>query len=198
MNELTKENLLVICPNEEKLKILQQISKEEKLYDIKFMTKEEYKNNYYYSYDEKALFYLLNKYKYNLDVAKVYLKNLYVIDELKDYKSPKLNFLKNLKIELKENNLLVENPNFKDYLKSKNIIVTSYYDLEKYEEEILNKKIEIPASILTTPVVECTTLEDEVNYVCLKILTLLESGVDINKIYLTNISNDYYLSLIHI
>ena len=195
MNDFTKDNLLIICPNEEKIKILDKLSKENRIYDIKFMTKEEYKKNYFYNYDEKALYYLLTKYGYNLDVAKVYLKNLYVIDETKKYKSPKLNFLKNIKKELKENNLLEENPTFKDYVKSKNIIVKSYYDLEKYEEEMLNIKIKVPFSPLNVPVVECETLEEEVNEVCLHILKLLNDGVDINKIYLTNISNDYYYTI---
>ena len=45
MQELEKDNLLIICPNEQKLKMLEQLSKEEKLYNIKFMTKEEYKSN---------------------------------------------------------------------------------------------------------------------------------------------------------
>ena len=192
MTELVQENLLIICPNEEKMKILDKISKEEKIYDIKFMTKEEYKKNYFFNYDEKSLYYLLNKYKLNLDVAKVYLKNLYVIDENKEYKSPKLKFLKDLKIELNENNLLEVNPSFKDYINKKNILVKNYYDLDKYEEEMLNIKIEIPSSSLNTPVVECKTLEEEVNYVCLKILQLLKQGIDINKIYISNISNDYY------
>ena len=48
----------------------------------------------------------MNKYNYNLDVAKVYLKNMYVIDTNKDYKSSKLNLLKELKIDLISNNLL--------------------------------------------------------------------------------------------
>ncbi len=195
MNEYTNDNLLIICPNEEKIKILDTISKDNKLYDLKFMTKEEFKKSYFYNYDEKALYYLLNKYNYNLDVAKVYLKNLYVIDETKTYKSPKLNLLKNLKLELKENNLLEETPSFKDYLKGKNILVKNYYDLDKYEEKMLNTKVEIPISSLNKPVIECNTLEEEVNYVCLKILELLKSGVDINKIYLTNISNDYYYTI---
>ena len=75
MNELIKDNLLIICPNEEKIKILDYLSKENKLYDIKFMTKEEYKKNYYFDYTEKTLYYLLKKYNFNLDVAKVYLNN---------------------------------------------------------------------------------------------------------------------------
>lgn len=195
MNEYMKDNLLIICPNEEKIKILEHLSKEDKLYDIKFMTKEEYKNNYYFNYNETTLYYLLNKYNFNLDVAKVYLKNLYVIDEKKDYQSPKLNFLKDMKIELQENNLLEINPNFRNYIKRKNIIVKSYYDLDKYEEEMLNHKVEVPKSSLDAKVVECATLEEEVNHICLTILDLLNKGVDINKIYLTNVSNDYYYTI---
>lgn len=195
MNEYMKDNLLIICPNEEKIKILEHLSKEDKLYDIKFMTKEEYKNNYYFNYNENTLYYLLNKYNFNLDVAKVYLKNLYVIDEKKDYQSPKLKFLKDMKIELQENNLLETNPNFRNYIKRKNILVKSYYDLDKYEEEMLNHKVEVPKSSLDTRVVECATLEEEVNHICLTILDLLNKGVDINKIYLTNVSNDYYYTI---
>ena len=195
MNEQIQENSLIICPNEEKLKILDRLSKEKKIYDIKFMTKEEYKKNYFYNYNNKTIYYLLSKYQLNLDVAKVYLNNLYVIDETKKYNNYKLEFLKKIKLELKENNLLEENHNFKSYIKSKNIIVKNYYDLEKYEEEMLNTKIEIPSTSLNVPVVECQTLEEEVNNVCLKILELLKDGIDINKIYLSNISNDYYYTI---
>ena len=187
-----QDNTLIICPNATKLKILNEQIEENTLYNIKFMTKEEFKNNYYFSYDDSALFYLMKKYNYNLDVAKVYLKNLYVIDENKEYKNHKLKFLKELKLELLKENLLVTNPNFKKYIANKNIITKNYYDLEKYEEEMLNTKIEIPKSTLTAKVVECRTIEEEVNYVCLKILDLINSGVDINKIFITNYSNDYY------
>lgn len=195
MNEFKDKDLLIVCPNAEKVKILDHISQDKTLYNIKFMTKEEYKHNYYFSYDEKALHYLLTKYDYNLDVAKVYLKNLYVIDTNKIYKSPKLNFLKDLKKELNEKGLLIYNPLFKEYIKNKQLFVKNYYDLEKYEEEILNTKIEIPPVKLNKEVTECQTLEEEVNTVCLRIISLLNNGVDINKIYLTNISNDYFYTL---
>ncbi len=195
MNEFKDKDLLIVCPNAEKVKILDHISQDKTLYDIKFMTKEEYKHNYYFSYDEKALHYLLTKYDYNLDVAKVYLKNLYVIDTNKIYKSPKLNFLKDLKKELNEKGLLIYNPLFKEYIKNKQLFVKNYYDLEKYEEEMLNTKVEIPPVKLNKEVTECQTLEEEVNTVCLRIISLLNNGVDINKIYLTNISNDYFYTL---
>ena len=189
-----QDNTLIICPNERKMKILNELMASDKLYNLKFMTKEEFKNNYYFSYDEKTLFYLMHKYNLNLDVAKVYLNNLYVIDTKKEYKSPKLNFLKELKIELQNEKLLKENHAFKKFISNYNILTLNYYDLDKYEEEILNHKVIIPPSTLSTKVVECKTIEEEVNYVCLEILKLLDGGVDINKICLTNInSSDYYI-----
>ena len=192
---MTKENILMIIPNNEKMKLLSNLEKENSLHNIKFMTKEEFLSNYYFKSNEKTLFYLLNKYKFNLDVAKVYLKNLYVIDENKEYSSSKLNFLKDLKIELKENNLLEENPFFKDYIKDKKIVVNNYYDLDKYEEELFNHKVEIPKYELNIKVVENSTMEEEVNDVCLNIINLLKQGVSLNNIYLTNVSSDYHYTL---
>ena len=140
MQNTTQSTTFIICPNETKMKLLKDASSKNELLNIKFMTKEEYKNIYYFSYNEKTLAYLMKKYNYNIDVCKVYLNNLYVIDEAKTYKSPKLNFLKDLKKELFQENLLIINKTYKDYLKDKSIIVKNEYNLDKYEEEMLNLK----------------------------------------------------------
>lgn len=196
MDFTAKDNSLIICPNQTKTKILKELSQTKKLVNIKFMTKEEYKKIYYFSYDDKLLAYLIKKYNYNIDVARVYINNLYVIDENKTYKSPKLNFLKDLKKELIKEGLLIYNNTYKEYLKNKNIIVKNEYNLEKYEEEMLGIKEEhIPEKTITAPVMECNTLEEEVNQVCLEIINLLKTGVDINKIYLTNVSSDYLYTI---
>lgn len=186
---------IIICPNEEKMNILDKYSNDEKLYNIKFMTKQEYIDNYYYSYDERALEYLMNKYDYNLDVCKVYLSNLYVIDITKDYKNNKLKLLKDIKKELLDNNLLEENKAFKDYLNNKEIIVKNYYDLDLYEEKALNYKKEEKEYNLNTKVVKCDTLEEEVNQVCLNIIELLNKNIDINKIFIGNVSSDYLYTI---
>ena len=81
MDFTIKDNSLIICPNQTKTKILKELSQTKKLVNIKFMTKEEYKKIYYFSYDDKSLAYLIKKYNYNIDVARVYINNLYVIDE---------------------------------------------------------------------------------------------------------------------
>lgn len=186
---------LIICPNDYKMSVLDSYSNNDNLHNIKFMDKKEFINNYYFTYDERAIQYLIDKYKYNLDVSKVYLKYLYVIDINKEYKNNKINFLKYIKKELLENNLLEENIAFKEYIKNKTIKVINYYNLEKYEEKALNYKVEVPEVELNIDVVECETLEDEVNNVCLNIINLLNKGVDINKIYLSNISNDYLYTI---
>ena len=186
---------LIICPNEEKLKILLSFNNDKEIHNIKFMTKVEFLNNYYFSYTDDTIYYLMKKYNYNIDVCKVYLDNLYVIDINKEYSSSKLNFLKELKKELIENHLLVFNNGFKEYLKDKDIIVKNYYDLDKYEEEILNYRSDIISSTINNSVYEFNTMEEEVSFVCTKIIELINNGVDINKISLCNVSSDYYYTL---
>ena len=107
---------IIICPTSSKNRLLKEYSISKNLVKTKFMTKKEYISNYYYSYDYKTIYYLMNKYKYNLDVVKVYLDNLYSIDINKNYKSNKLNSLKEIKKELLENNLLYINHNFKEFI----------------------------------------------------------------------------------
>ena len=120
---------LVICPNDLKMDILDSNSQEESLMNLKFIDKKEFINNYYFSYDDRTIQYLMDKYNLNLDVVKVYLKYLYVIDIDKEYENKKLNNLKEIKKELINNNLLIENKAFKEYLKNKVIKVMNYYEL---------------------------------------------------------------------
>ena len=182
---------IIICPNIYKLKLLEKLNNNKELHSIKFMTKKEFINNYYFSCNDNAIYYLMNKYNFNLDVTKVYLNNLYIIDTNKDYNNKKLLFLRDIKKELIDNNLLIFNYLFKNYIKDKTIEVYNYYDLDKYEELALNYKLDIQKVKINNKVLEFNTIEEEINYVCIKIIELLKNGVDINKIFLTNVSNDY-------
>ena len=104
------------------------------------MTKKEYLDNYYYSYDDKTIMYLLKKYQLNIDIIKEYLSYMNIIDINKEYKSNKINNLKNIKIELLNNNLLYENKYFKEYIKE----VENLLDKKSGEE----KFIIIPTNLL--------------------------------------------------
>ena len=186
---------IIICPNEEKIKILNSFNNDSYLSSVKFMTKEEYINNYYFSYKEDAIFYLMKKYGFHIDVCKIYLKNLYAIDISKNYKSDKLVFLQSLKKELIDNNLLIFNKTFRKYISNKEISVINYYDLDKYEEEALSYKNNIEFTKINSSIYEFNTMEDEINYVCIKICSLIKDGIDINNIYLTNVSSDYLFTI---
>lgn len=190
-----EKELLIICPTEEKNKILNKLQEQTKLYNIKFMSIEEFKSNYFFSYDEKSIYYLMKKYSYNIDVCKVYLNSLYVIDVDKIYKSEKLNFLKKIKQELINKDLLYFNNSFKKYINRKTIIVKNYYKLEKYLDNILDKKTPLEKKYELKSIKEYQTMEEEINGVCLEIIKLLKKNVPLNKIYLTNIQDDYNYSI---
>lgn len=190
-----EDNMLIICPNEEKLRILATLEPDQKLLNLKFMTKEEYLKNYFFTYTDEAILYLMKKYHYNVDVCKIYLKYLYVIDDTKKYQNPKLNFLANLKKELEKENLLEYHPNIKRYLANKKKIVLNYPKLDLYEEKALSVTTTNDISYHPIKVVEYQTMEDEVNGVALEILELLKRKVDINHIYLTNVTKDYLYTI---
>jgi ATP-dependent helicase/DNAse subunit B len=187
------EHTLIICPNSEKEYLLKELSNT--IHNYKFMTKEEFMANYFFSYTEDALYYLMSKYNYNLSVAETYLKNMYVIDLTKTYEDPKLKLLSKLKKELIENNLLTFNTNFKTYLKSFKLVVKNYYALDKYEEDILNYHPNLVPNSITAPVIKCETMEEEVNYVALEIIKLINNNIPLNNIYLTNVSSEYYYTI---
>ena len=182
---------LIICPNNTKMKILEELSKKKELHNNKFMTKEEFFNNYFFNYNDDAIYYLMTKHHYHIDVCKEYLNNLKVIDINKNYKSKKLELLQDLKKELLDNNLLIDNKAFKNTLSNYQIEVKNYYDLDKYEEEVLNIHNNYSLTKVNKDIYEFNNIEGEVNFVALKIIELLNKGVDINKIYLCNLSNDY-------
>lgn len=190
-----EDNMLIICPNEEKLRILATLEPDQKLLNLKFMTKEEYLKNYFFTYTDEAILYLMKKYHYNVDVCKIYLNYLYVIDDTKKYQNPKLNFLANLKKELEKENLLEYHPNIKKYLSNKKKIVLNYPKLDLYEEKALSVTTTNDISYHPIKVVEYQTMEDEVNGVALEILELLKRKVDINHIYLTNVTKDYLYTI---
>ena len=186
---------IVVTPNSNKMKLLDSFNNDKELVNIKFMTKKEFIDNYYYSYDDKAILYLLKKYKLNIDIIKVYLRYMNIIDINKDYKSKKINFLKEIKKELLTNNLLIENSYFKNYIKNANLITLNYNDLDLYEEEALNLKIEPKEIKYSHDVYEFNALEEEVAFICTKIIELINSGVDINKIFIDGITSDYYYTV---
>ncbi len=190
-----KGSKIIVCPNTEKLRILQSFSRSTEIPDVTFLTKEEFLHQKLFSYNEKAIFYLMKKYSYSIDVCKVYLNALYGIDEKKNYQNEKCKFLKELKIELMKENLLLFHPSFQKSLSNREVEVRSYYDLDRWEEEALSYTLILEEVFKPFDVFQFSTMEEEVNFVCIQISELLKKGIDLSHIFLCNVSEEYYYTI---
>ncbi len=191
--QLIKDNTIIITDVANKQRVIEYISNLDYLVDIRVMDFNEILENYYFTYNEKTIYYLMRKYHFKYDVAFKYIKNMYYID--KSSKKSKINKIYELKEELKRENLLEFNPYFKNYLASKNII---FYNID-YVPKMIRKIIPNYEVILEPfcnhkhKIYELDTLEDEVSFVAGKIASLIQEKKDINKIYLTNLNDEYRL-----
>ncbi len=199
-NLTISNNTLLIIPNNIKNKVLKKLSDSSILFNIKIMSLEEFRNKFYFSYDEKSIYYLMNKYGYKYSIAKEYLNSLYYVDE-SDYENEKLKFLKDLKLELGENKLLNIDYLFVDYIKNFKIIIYGYDYINKFYKKMFDKVEEYSSveiiekekrSNKNLKVYEFKNIEEEISFISQKIIDLIKSGVDINKIFIANVSSEYY------
>lgn len=196
--ENIKDNTLIICENAYKENILKKMSLGHLFLNVKFLTKKEFLEKYLFKVSDEGLYFIVNKYNIKIDIAKMYLDNLYYIQD-KKYNNRKLDFLVEILNTLKENNLIIYDDSFKNFLKGYNLLVLGYNYLETFEENIfqsLNANIinNIPLYEINK-VYEFVSIEDEIEYTLKEISKLLENKVDINNIKITGINEEYYIPL---
>lgn len=179
MFDKLKDNDLVIT--NDKKSILKYLNTNKKLLNLRIMTLNEFKNLYFGTYNEEAIYYLVKNYGYKYDVTKMYLNNFLFIDELKK--------------ELLENNLIIKTPLFKDSIK-RIVVINTFVDpyIQKEIDKYENIKIDLKKGNVNNLVYEFKTIEDEINFVCTSIIKLLDK-ISIDKIYLVNLSEEYMTPL---
>lgn len=184
-----KEETLIICNKY----IKEDILKINKLLPIKLINLNEFKEKYFFSYDESAILFIIDKYKIKYEIAKEYLTNLYYIED-KIYNNDKLDFLVSLKNELDNNKLLKYNKEFKEYLKRTKIIIYGI-KIDKFLKRILNnynyEEIKITYNNYKHTVYEFSTMEEEIKYIAEQIATLIDNGISPTKIKLMNVDKSY-------
>ncbi len=196
MNIDFQEKMLIVCENNYRKNILKVLSQKHLFLNVKIMSKREFIENLCFKYREDTLYYVTNKYNIKPGIAKKYLDNLYYLNDKESYKSQKLIFLENLKKDLEENNYLIKSKFlYEDY----KIYVIGYPYLTSYEEELIKKvggmiiyPNDLNKSIFAY---KFNTLDEEVEYIIKSIAKLISEGIDINKIKICNVSEDYYNSL---
>ncbi len=195
IKEINEETLIISDSN------IKELYFEEKLLKpIKFMNLNDFLAQYYFSYDDEAIVYIIQKYHLKYDVALEYLTNLYYLED-KKYTNEKLVFLKELKNELDEQNLLSYNEYFHHYLKRVKIILYDIYlddFLKKTLKDFNYREIKPENKEYKHQVYSFETMESEVNYVAKCIAKLIDDGIKPQKIKLTNVNAEYYNSLTRI
>ena len=156
-----------------------------KLVNEKIMTMQEFISKSLFTYNEKTIYYIMNKYNIKYDIALTYLNNMIYVNDTTE--------LSTIKKDLINHNLLIHN-NFNSILKGSQIIVYRY-PLNKFETNILSNYNYVEQSIELKPkkynIYEFDSVEEEVNYVAGRIVELINNGIDINKIKLMNINDEY-------
>lgn len=194
---------IIITTTAKKEKILRANVKNKHLENIRFMTENNLKEHLYFSYDESAILYLMKEENIKYQVAKTFIENIYEVDD-RQYKSQKLNYLVNIKRKLKTANLLKIDNTFKSYIKNKKIvfyeidpITKSHQRMIKHLQE-LNCEVEIKQAEnrnYSPRIFELETLEEEVEFIAIEILKLLEKNISVENIKLCNVSQDYDYTL---
>ncbi|MBR4830855.1 MAG: PD-(D/E)XK nuclease family protein [Bacilli bacterium] len=191
---LTNYNL-VVTSNSNKKRILRKLSEEKELLNVKFMSLDELLCSLSFSFDQKSIYHIMKEYNIKYDNALVYLNNLKYINDKLD--NPKMNKLKEIK-ELVKDDLIYDNE-FINYIKNKRIGIYGYDYINNYQRGILKdydyEIIDNPKDNYDHKIYAFNKVENEVVFVLSSINKLINDGVDINKIKLINVSDDYLFSL---
>lgn len=188
-----KDNTCFIVPNNIKKEILLYVSSNKLLLDLSFYTVEELKKNIFFDYNEKTIYFLAKEYNLTYSDALLMIQNMYYIND-SYIESEKTSKIKEMKEYLDNNDLLIYNENFLNWLNSKNI-VTTYGKTNFINDKIFslldNIEFICASNSDKKEILEFNFIEDEVEFVANKIGDLVTSGVDINSIKLVNVSDEY-------
>ena len=199
-----KDKTLLVTSDKLKSKIREEIMSYNQLLDIKIMSISELKNRLLFEPLNSAFTYIYQEYKKPLSIINTLIDYMYYIDDEKEYKSSKINELKNIKNYLIKNNHFKLDKRFIQNLKQYDIKFIGFPIITKEIQFIFNKlkKLNFNIEILeyyseyyNHKITHLDTLENEVIFVADSIVKLLENNIDINSIKLANVNDDYTIYL---
>ncbi|MBR4350836.1 MAG: PD-(D/E)XK nuclease family protein [Bacilli bacterium] len=186
---------LVITSNSNKKRILRKLNEEKKLVNVKFMSLDELLSSLSFSFDQKSIYHVMKQYDIKYDNAKVYLDNIrYVSDKLNNDKMNKLREIK----ELVKDDLIIDD-DFKKYIKDKKVCIYGYDYITNYQKSVIEginyKVVNNPVDSNSHNIYGFNKIDDEIVFVLSSINRLIRDGIDINKIKLINVTDDYLFRL---
>ncbi len=192
--DVLENDSILIVPSQIKEKILTEMNKKSKLFNVKLMEINEFKKEYFFDYTTETIFYVMKHYNYDYEFSLDIINNLYFLSS-ENYNHEKLKFLLNIKNELINNNLLIFDNVFKISLETKKIYVYGYDYINNFYKKMFStlnvNYIDQNISKFNHDIMEFDTIQDEVIFVANKICELIENKIDLNKIKIINPSSNY-------
>ena len=192
--DVLENDSILIVPSQIKEKILTEMDKKSKLFNVKLMEINEFKRKYFFDYTTETIFYVMKHYNYDYEFSLDIINNLYFLSS-ENYDHEKLKFLLNIKNELINNNLLIFDNVFKIALENKKIYVYGYDYINNFYKKMFStlnvNYIDQNISKFNHDIMEFDTIQDEVIFVANKICELIENKIELNKIKIINPSSDY-------
>ncbi len=187
-----EDNSILIIPNDIKDNVLNYLRNNKKDMNIKVMDLNTFIKALTFDYNEETIYNLMKIENISYDIATLYLDNIrYINEDIKDNKMKKL-----INIKDSIDNKLIKNKLFRKLIKNKNIYIYGYDYVNKYQKYILDgvdnlEVINKDYKVYDHDVYKFNNLEDEVIFVAEEICNLLDNGVDINNIFVSNTNTDY-------
>ena len=201
MNIEELKNKILIIKDKSKKSILKKINEKNKLINVKIITLNELKKKYYFDYTKETIYYVSKKYNVVPDIAKIYIENLYYVNEKSEYE--KVNKLIEIKKDLEEKQLIKTNKLFKEFLKNKDIILYNLKYTDKLYQNIFEELKKVnniisydEESEFSLKKLYCArNMEEEVTFVASYICKLINKGININNIKLANVKEGYIYTI---
>lgn len=188
------EPTLLITTVPFKNQLLTKFSKKGKIVPVKFMTMEEFLENYFFRVKKEAYFYLLKREKQKISIIEEVAKYLPFLVR-PSYQSKKLNHLKEILEDLEKNHLLERNPYFHSYLETVKVVVYGYQLAPFYQDLFRQFNAKIMESKLEKKemqtVYQFSDIEEEIGFVGGEILHKIKEGIPLEKIKILSLFPEY-------
>lgn len=201
MNIEDLKNKIVIVKDKTKKSLLKKINEQNKLINVKIITLSELKRKYFFDYTKETIYYVSKNYNVVPDVAKIYIENLYLINDNSEYE--KVIELIKIKKDLESKQLIKTNKLFIEFLKNKDIILYNLKYVDKFYQNIFEELRKYNNVVSydeendeSTKTIYCAkNMEEEVIFVASHICKLINDGININNIKLANVKEGYIYTI---
>ena len=187
------DNSILIVPSQLKNDVIKDIRNKNKELNIKIFNLEEFIKKLTFDYNEETIYELMKRKNVNYNISKLYLDNMYYVEEYNDIS--KLNDLYEMKLDI--DSFLIKDKLINKLIKNKKVCIYGYDYIKRYQKYILNNVdnvcvINKDYKNYNHDVYKFDTLENEVIFIAESICDLIKNGLDINNIFIANLDSNYY------